>query len=259
MILESLIIGIISFIASGLTLFSGFGLATIVTPTFVLFFPVEVAVVLTAIVHFLNNIFKFFLVGKNARLDIVVRFGLPALLAAFLGSQFLFLLNRLPEVFAYSIGTHTFHVTAIKLTIGILMAAFVLFEMHPRFKNLSFDQKYLSLGGVLSGFFGGLSGHQGALRSAFLVKAGLSKEAFIATGVVVACLVDVTRVFVYAAHIHSSQIKGNFFILLIATLCAFMGAFLGNRLVKKVTTATIQKIVSVMLFIIAVLLTGGLI
>jgi acyl-CoA reductase-like NAD-dependent aldehyde dehydrogenase len=42
---------------------------------------------------------------------------------------------------------------------------------------------YLPVGGLLSGFFGGLSGHQGALRSVFLLRAGLTKESFIATGV----------------------------------------------------------------------------
>jgi hypothetical protein len=47
------------------------------------------------------------------------------------------------------------------------------------------------VGGILSGFFGGLSGIQGAIRSAFLVKSGLKKEAYIATGVVIACFVDI--------------------------------------------------------------------
>jgi len=36
---------------SGLTLFSGFGLGTLLMPTFVLFFPIEVAVAATAIVY----------------------------------------------------------------------------------------------------------------------------------------------------------------------------------------------------------------
>lgn len=45
----------------------------------------------------------------------------------------------------------------------------------------------------MSGFFGGLSGNQGAFRSAFLIKAGLSKDAYIATGVVAAVIVDLTR------------------------------------------------------------------
>lgn len=39
---------------------------------------------------------------------------------------------------------------------------------------------------------------QGALRSAFLARAGLSKEVFIATGVVIAVLIDFSRIGIYA-------------------------------------------------------------
>lgn len=47
-----------AFVASGVTLFSGFGLGTVLLmPVFAVFFPVP-AIVLTAIVHFLNNLFK---------------------------------------------------------------------------------------------------------------------------------------------------------------------------------------------------------
>jgi len=58
----------------------------------------------------------------------------------------------------------------MKATIAVLLLFFAIFELLPRFKHFSFDRKYLPLGGILSGFFGGLSGNQGALRSAFLVK-----------------------------------------------------------------------------------------
>ena len=79
--------------------------------------------------------------------------------------------------------------------LGIALLAMLLIfglgELLPRAQGLSFSPRYLPLGGALSGFFGGLSGMQGALRSAFLVRANLSKEAFIATGVVVAALIDV--------------------------------------------------------------------
>ena len=56
-----------------------------------------------------------------------------------------------------------------------------------------------SLGGLLSGFFGGLSGHQGALRSAFLAKAGLTTERFVGSNAVIGFLVDLTRIAVYVA------------------------------------------------------------
>ena len=66
---------------------------------------------------------------------------------------------------------------------------------------MPFGKDKLPLGGILSGFFGGLSGHQGALRSAFLIKAGLSKESFIVTGIVVSMFIDFTRLSVYASKI----------------------------------------------------------
>ncbi|MEK9138207.1 MAG: sulfite exporter TauE/SafE family protein, partial [Bacteroidota bacterium] len=59
--MEYLIVCTIALLASGLTLFSGFGLGTLLLPAFILFFPPDVAVGMTAIVHFLNNIFKLVL------------------------------------------------------------------------------------------------------------------------------------------------------------------------------------------------------
>lgn len=42
-------------VVSGLTLFSGFGLGTLLMPAFAVFFPVEVAVAATAVVHLATN------------------------------------------------------------------------------------------------------------------------------------------------------------------------------------------------------------
>ncbi|WP_206054762.1 hypothetical protein [Nitrosococcus wardiae] len=49
---------IAAFLASLLTLFSGFGLGTLLMPVVAIFFPVTVAVALTAFVYLLNNLFK---------------------------------------------------------------------------------------------------------------------------------------------------------------------------------------------------------
>jgi len=51
-------------LVSGLTLFSGFGLGTILMPAFALFFPIEMAVAATAVVHGASNIFKIIMVGR---------------------------------------------------------------------------------------------------------------------------------------------------------------------------------------------------
>lgn len=65
-LMEYLVICLSALVASGLTLFSGFGLGTILLPVFAIFFPIDVAVALTAIVHLLNNFFKLMLLGKHA-------------------------------------------------------------------------------------------------------------------------------------------------------------------------------------------------
>jgi uncharacterized membrane protein YfcA len=147
----------------------------------------------------------------------------------------------------------------VKLTIAILLSVFALFDILPKLTKLQFDKKYLPLGGLLSGFFGGLSGNQGALRTAFLIRANLTKEAFIATGVVIAVLIDISRLTVYTKQILSIGDNFNYPLIISATLSAFGGAFIGNRLLKKVTINAIQYIVATMLFIFALLLGLGII
>ena len=257
--MDYFVICIVAFIGSGLTLFSGFGLGTLLLPVFGIFFPIEIAIVLTAIVHFLNNIFKFILFGKNADKNVVLKFGLPAILFAFLGAKLLDFLSHESIIYSYTLNHKTINITLLKIIIGILLIVFALFDFIPKFKKMEFDKKYLSLGGIFSGFFGGISGHQGALRSAFLVRAGLSKEVFVATGVVIACMIDVTRLSVYIPKIISNEISLDYKLISFATISAFIGVYFGNKLLQKTTIRTIQNIVAVLLLIYGGLLILGII
>lgn len=257
--MDYIIICIVALLGSTLTLFSGFGLGTILLPVFGLFFPIEIAVVLTALVHFMNNIFKLFLFGKKSNKDVVFKFGIPAIFFAFLGAYLLKLLTQMQPIFQYSISEKVFEIMPLKLIIGLLLIIFSLFDFIPRLKNLEFDKKYLSIGGVLSGFFGGISGHQGALRSAFLIRSGLSKEAFVATGVVIACLVDISRLSIYIPKIVNNELSLNYKLVLFATLSAFLGIYFGNKLLQKTTYKSIQNIVAFMLLGYGFLLIFGII
>lgn len=257
--MDYIVICLAALIGSGLTLFSGFGLGTILVPVFALFFPIEIAIALTAIVHFLNNLFKVALLGRHADWKIVLLFGIPALLAAYAGAKLLVLFTDMPALHEYMLNGKVFSIMPVKLVIAVLMIIFSTLELIPRFSKISFHRKYLPLGGIISGFFGGLSGHQGALRSMFLLKAGLSKEAYIATGVLIAVLIDISRLTVYAVIFKSMGSNLNYGLLVAATLSAFAGAYLGNKLVKKITIGTLHIIVAIMLLAIAVLLGTGII
>lgn len=245
--------------ASGLTFFSGFGLGTLLLPAFAVFFPIDVAIALTAIVHFLNGVFKLVLVGRHVNVSLALRFGIPAVLSALAGARMLAWLSDLRPLGSYELGGRSFAVMPIKLLVAVLMVGFAVAELSPRFKKIAVPPRYLPLGGLVTGFFGGLSGHQGAFRSAFLIRAGLDKQAFVATGVAISAAIDVSRISAYATRLTSADLAQHRSLLVAATAAAFAGAFLGNRLLQKITLRTIEASVAVMLIVIAVALGSGLI
>lgn len=257
--MDFIVIGFAAFFTAILTFFSGFGLGTILAPVFAIFFPIDVAIALTGVVHFTNNVFKIFLVGKQTNKAVLLRFGIPAIIAAFVGAWLLMRITALPSLFEYSFWGKSFEVTPVKVIIALILIVFSLFEILPSVQKWQFGKDKLILGGVLSGFFGGLSGIQGALRSAFLIKSGLSKEAYIATGVVIASLVDFTRLSVYASRFAAAHLHENIALLATATLAAIAGALIGKKLLKKVTLRSIQLLVAIMLVFISLALGLGII
>lgn len=261
--MDYIVITCTAFLVSGLTLFSGFGLGTILMPAFALFFPLPVAIAATAVVHLANNLFKLALVGGNADWRVVMRFSLPAVAAAIVGASALVLFAGLPTLATYELFGQSMEITPVKLVIGVLIAAFAVLELMPAFSNLAIPSQYLPLGGLLSGFFGGLSGNQGAFRSAFLIKAGLSKEAFVGTGVVSAVIVDTARLSVYGTSYVTKNLEtlpaDIVGLVICACVAAFLGAFIGKRLLKKVTLHTVQVIVAACMITVGIGLATGLI
>ena len=258
--MDYLIVGLVAFLASGLTIYSGFGLGTVLLPAFAVFFPVPVAVAATGTVHLLNNIFKGGLLHRQADWRTVARFGLPAVPAAVLGAWLLVELGDTPRLFAWKAFGSTFGPTAAGITIGALMIVFALLELQPWFQQLAAPPRLLPLGGAFTGFIGGLTGQQGAFRAMFLIKSGLDPARFIGTGVMIAILIDVSRLPTYATGFRAAHqgLGGHGWTMVaVGTLCAFAGALLGVRYLKKATIAVIRSIVAtLMMFVGAGLLSG---
>jgi len=259
--MELFLIGAVALATAAVTLFSGFGLGTVLMPVLALYFPLPLAIAATAIVHFANNLFKLGLMYRGADWRVVARFGVPAALAAIAGAALLGQVDSMPALATYAIGRWNFEVTGVKLVVGTLIVIFGALELSRRFESLSFPPRWLPLGGLLSGFFGGLSGMQGALRSAFLLKATSSKEAFVATGVVAAVLVDAARLAVYGTDVmarYFSDLQHAVAPLIVATACAFIGSFVGARVLKKVTYRAVQVVVAAAMLLIGASLASGL-
>lgn len=257
-VITILTIVLVSFGASCLSFYSGFGLGTLLLPVFAIAFPLDQSILMTAIVHFSNNIFKWVLTRKNIDLLILLRFGLAAIVGAIVGALLLNILKGVSYEFSWYFLGRIWIGEPMKVLIGVLIVVFGIMEF-TEFGSTAWSLKSMTAGGFLSGFFGGLSGHQGALRSAFLLRYKLSKEVFIATGIAIACLVDISRIVVYLPRFFSGEIDDNMGLILSAILAAFGGAWLGNKYLKKVSIKWIKIITAIGVILIGIAIAFGFI
>jgi uncharacterized membrane protein YfcA len=255
----TVLICLVAFVASLLTFFSGFGLGTILLPAFAIFFPLPLAITMTALVHLVNTLFKIAIMGKYAAKDLVLRFGIPALVFSFVGALLFTHSAGLGWITQYSLGDHHFEITWIKLILATVILVFTLLELIPATRFFKFEPKWISWGGALSGFFGGLSGHQGALRSMFLATLNLSKENFIGSSAVIALLIDLARIPVYSNSLLETNGSLHWPLLCLVTLSALGGTWIGRRYLKKTTMKTVQFFVGICLIVFSIALGAGLI
>ncbi|MDF1592646.1 MAG: TSUP family transporter [Desulfobacterales bacterium] len=262
--MEYLLVSVTALFVAGLTFFSGFGLGTLLMPVFAVFFPVKIAIAATAMVHLANNIFKVLLVGRHAKLKIVLLFALPGAIAAVCGALLLNYVASFSVLAEYDLFGGTIYITPVKIVIAGLIITIAGVELSPYFRHIAFDAKFIPLGGILSGFLGGLSGHQGALRTAFLVRAGLDKRSLIGTMVVAAVVVDLSRLVIYGLtflHHDFSVLReqGVIGLIMIGSFSAFAGSFAGSRLLGKMTITGLRRFIAMMLIMLALAMGIGII
>lgn len=227
----------IAFLAAAFGLLSGFGLGTILIPVFLMFYEAKIAIFLVAIVHLLNNLFKFSLFRKHIDLGILKRFGILAVLGGFLGAfSQIYIANE-----------------SLKKLVGILLIFLGLKELVPSKFQFRFPKSIDPIGGFLSGFVGGLIGNQGAIRSAFLLNYEIPKETFIATGVVISCAVDLSRIPVYWVS-YGDAFLDSWFQLLILVGVSFSGTLFGTLLLKRFSIEGFKKFVAGAIVLMGILL-----
>lgn len=257
-----------------LTFFSGFGLGTLLLPAFAAFFPLPLAIAMTGVVHFVSNLGKLALMARHAAWSVALRFGAASVVGALAGAWVLGWLGDAAPLTQWNLAvvagwpTLSGTVTAMKLVVGAVIVAFGIVELLPPVRAgaaaparaNSPPLGWLGLaGGLVSGFLGGLSGHQGALRTACLSRMMLRKEAFIGTGVVIACLVDLSRLSLYATHLEHERMRAEWILVTAAAAAGLVGAVAGARLLKKVQLPTVKRLVAAALCVFGIAMMAGLV
>lgn len=227
-----------AFLAASLTLMTGFGLGTILTPVFLIFYDVKIAILIVAVVHLSNNLLKVSLFGSHISIDILKRFGALTLAGAFIGAFFQGKMDS----------------SIVKILLGTSLIFLGLKEATGFGEKIRLPQKIDFIGGFLSGLLGGFVGNQGAIRSAYLLNYNIPKETFVATAAIIASVVDVTRIPVYIFS-NKDVLTDNAILLLITTASAFAGTFAGKSFLKKISLKTFKLYVAAAIVIIGALLT----
>lgn len=205
-----------TFLAAALTVPAGFGLATMITPVVFLWLEPHEAVAVVAIVHGSHNAWKLKVLRESVDYSAVRRFGWAMVVGALLGAA----LNTVVES------------EPLLLVVGIALIILPLLSVSERWTNFRLPEAEDRIGGFGSGFFGGLTGHQGALRAMFLQKRLPDKAEYAATAAVLALVVDLSRIPVYVA-LGGWQILDAGALIVGLVFAAILGVQLGKKWLKK--------------------------
>lgn len=202
----------VTLIAAALTVPAGFGLATMLTPVVLLWLPPHEAIAVVAIIHGAHNGWKLKVLRSSINIDAVKRYGWALILGAIIGSL---LQSKIPS-------------NPLLLVVGIALIILPLLSVTEKWTKLRLGETEDRIGGFGSGFFGGLTGHQGALRALFLQKRLPDKLAYAATASVLALVVDLTRIPIYL-YFEGRGIMDESILIIALVFAAIMGVQLGKK------------------------------
>jgi uncharacterized membrane protein YfcA len=216
---ELLLISIGAFIAAALTVPAGFGLSTLLTPLVLFVLPVHEAVAVVAIVHCAHNAGKFLSLRESVDFTAFRRYGVWLVVGAIIGAL---LQNQVPG-------------DPLLLLVGMFLIILPILSISERWTGYKIPEANDQIGGFGSGFMGGLSGHQGALRAMFLTRRLPDKMAYAATASVLALCVDLSRI--------PDEIVNHLTLTTVLVISALIGVSVGKRWLQSLKSSQIHNMV----------------
>lgn len=215
----------VAFLSEVIGTIAGFGSSTILLPLALFFFDFQTALVIVAFMHIFGNISRVNFFKKGLDIKILLNFGLPSIIFTIVGALLVSFISQ----------------NILKGVLGIFLVIYGIYLLWKEKFRLKTSLSNMLIGGGTSGFFAGLIGTGGALRSAFLTSFGLSKNTYIATIATIAIAVDLTRIPVYLAQGFLNS-KYYWYLPILFGL-ALVGSFIGKQVIQKFPYNTFRKIV----------------
>ena len=228
----TILIVVVAFIAAALTVPAGFGLSTMLTPVVLFVMDPHEAIAVVAIVHGAHNAAKYYSLKIHVDYEAIKHYGIWLVIGAIIGA---FLQNMVPQ-------------EPLLILIGCFLIILPILTLSENWTGYKIPEANDRIGGFGSGFMGGLSGHQGALRAMFLSRRLTNKMSFAATASVLALCVDLTRIPIYL-FFRSDEIAAHSMLTLALVTSALLGVKVGKKWLEKLKSKTIHN--GVMIGIVA--------
>lgn len=227
---ETILFFISVFIAEIIGTITGFGSSTILIPIALFFFEFKLAIALVAFAHLFGNIMRLIVFKHDINKEMFIYFGVPSIVLTLVGAMLLTLIST----------------DILKLVLGSVLILYAIISLKNPI-SLKQTKKIAIIGGSISGFFAGLLGVGGAIRSTFLSSFRMSKESYIITMAAIGTIIDLTRIPIYLSN---NFVPYNFYIYIpIIFMLAIIGTFLGKKIVHKMDKKLFRNVILVALFI----------
>ncbi|MDD4363444.1 MAG: sulfite exporter TauE/SafE family protein [Atribacterota bacterium] len=228
-------ITILTLIASVIGTITGFGISTLMIPVLLIFFqPIE-AIFLVSLIHWFGNLWKIIFFSKGFNLKLFYLFGLTGFLTSYMGA-------------AISLGSNE---EILLRFLGVFLFLYALFLIFQTGFQVPASNITALFGGSLSGFFAGIFGMGGAIRSIFLSAFNLPKEVYIATAGAIGLLIDSTRVVTYfLGGVKLSEML--WWGLPLFIIISFIGAKIARRIVDQIPQDKFRIVIAIFLLLIGI-------
>jgi hypothetical protein len=185
-----------------------------------------VAVAAVTLPHALATAVRCWRLRASIDRDVVLRFGLVSAAGALAGA------------IAYTrIGG-----TTLTRILGVLLLLTSFAQLTGWSSRWRPHGPLVTVFGLLSGFFGGVAGNQGGLRSAALLAFGLTPVRFVATATAIGLLIDAARTPVYLWS-SGTALLGLSMPILVASAGVLIGTLLGERMLLGLSVRRFGQIV----------------
>jgi uncharacterized protein len=224
----AIIVGAVAFFAGSVASVAGFGIGSILTPLVATQLGTKFAVAGVTIPHIAGSAVRLWTLRDKVNRRVLFTFGLMSAIGGIAG--------------AFANHHYKSHALTIVLSIVLIITGTVgVFGLAFKFRGAA-----AQVGGVVSGFLGGLVGNQGPVRSAAMLGFELTKEQFVATSVAIGVIVDVARLPVYfwsQGRFITQQIP----LILLMVACVVAGTLLGRMILGRVPESHFKRLVAALI------------